>query len=257
MANRYCSNCGHELSEDSRFCPSCGRPAHETAQVSTPEADVSVPPPPQQQGWGTATPPTQQAGGAPSQGRSTASKLLIGCASVFAVLVLFVGCLAVLAGGGGDQQSAGSGGGGKAESQPGATKANAVSIGDPVKAGPVEWTVIDASTATTLKGSFGSRKQGNFVIVDFNFTNNKNEATTLDSESFRLIDSEGRQFEVDTDTYEYVPAGKDIFLDQVNPGVSKQGQVIFTVAPDASGFTLQAGDTDMFADENAYIDLGF
>jgi hypothetical protein len=34
-------------------------------------------------------------------------------------------------------------------------------------------------------------------------------------------------------------------------------RVIFGVAPDASGFTLQAGDTDMFADKNAYVDVGF
>jgi hypothetical protein len=50
---------------------------------------------------------------------------------------------------------------------------------------------------------------------------------------------------------------KDIFMEQVNPGVTKQGETIFTVAPDASDFILKAGDTDMFADKNAYIDLGF
>jgi hypothetical protein len=33
-------------------------------------------------------------------------------------------------------------------------------------------------------------------------------------------------------------------------------RVIFAVAPDASGFTLQAGDTDMFADKNDYVDVG-
>jgi len=47
MANRYCGNCGQELSPDNRFCPSCGRPVHETAHVPTPEADVPVPPLPQ------------------------------------------------------------------------------------------------------------------------------------------------------------------------------------------------------------------
>jgi len=47
VANRYCGNCGQELSPDSRFCPSCGRPVHETAHVPTPEADVPVPPLPQ------------------------------------------------------------------------------------------------------------------------------------------------------------------------------------------------------------------
>ena len=47
MAQRYCTNCGAELREEDRFCPSCGRPVHETAAVSTPEAEVSVPPAPQ------------------------------------------------------------------------------------------------------------------------------------------------------------------------------------------------------------------
>ncbi|QIN82756.1 zinc-ribbon domain-containing protein [Rubrobacter tropicus] len=55
MANRYCSNCGQELNEDSRFCPNCGRPVHETAHVPTPEADVPVPPPPVTQRFDTAT----------------------------------------------------------------------------------------------------------------------------------------------------------------------------------------------------------
>ncbi len=254
MTSRYCSNCGHELGEEGRFCPECGRPTHETAHVPTPEADVPVPPPPSQ----------QQAGGTQSFGptaaaprqRSLAGRLFVGCTGLIVLAVLFVGCLALIPGGG-EQQPTDSGSEEAAKTQPGATKQNAVSIGETVKAGPVEWNVIRASQETELKSSFAGRKQGNFVIVDFNFTNGKDEAATLDSESFRLIDSQGREFEVDTDTYEYVPMGKDIFLEQVNPGVSKEGRVIFTVAPDASGFTLQAGDTDMFVDKNAYIDLGF
>jgi hypothetical protein len=44
--DRYCRNCGDELNPDDRFCPSCGRPVHQTAHVPTPEADVPVPPTP-------------------------------------------------------------------------------------------------------------------------------------------------------------------------------------------------------------------
>ncbi len=53
---RYCSNCGHELSPEDRFCPTCGRPVHRTAHVPTSEADAPVPPPPQQ-AQRTAPPP--------------------------------------------------------------------------------------------------------------------------------------------------------------------------------------------------------
>jgi hypothetical protein len=54
MADRYCRNCGHELAEDDRFCPSCGKPAHEPAHLPTPEADRPVsriPPAAERNAW--------------------------------------------------------------------------------------------------------------------------------------------------------------------------------------------------------------
>ena len=45
--DRYCRSCGQELREEDQFCANCGRPVHTTAHVLTPEADVTVPPPPQ------------------------------------------------------------------------------------------------------------------------------------------------------------------------------------------------------------------
>ena len=46
--DRYCRSCGQELRPEDQFCANCGRPVHATAHVPTPEADVTVPPPPQQ-----------------------------------------------------------------------------------------------------------------------------------------------------------------------------------------------------------------
>ena len=61
MADRYCGNCGYELAETERFCPNCGTPVHEAAHVPTPEANVDLPPSPQQ---GVATaPPTNEVEG--------------------------------------------------------------------------------------------------------------------------------------------------------------------------------------------------
>ena len=48
MPNRYCRNCGNKLRDTDRFCPNCATPVQEAAHVPTPEADVEVPPPPQQ-----------------------------------------------------------------------------------------------------------------------------------------------------------------------------------------------------------------
>jgi hypothetical protein len=56
VPERYCGNCGQELSPEDRFCPTCGRPVHRTAHVPTPEADAPVPPLPQQ-AKRTAPPP--------------------------------------------------------------------------------------------------------------------------------------------------------------------------------------------------------
>jgi hypothetical protein len=97
LADRYCRNCGRELSGDDRFCPNCGAPVHQAAHVPTPEADVPVPPPPQQD-WDTTSPPPQQAQ-APSQGRSAiAGRLFVGCLVVaFGLVARFVG-VAILGG---------------------------------------------------------------------------------------------------------------------------------------------------------------
>ena len=266
MASRYCGNCGHELSPENRFCPNCGGPVHETARMSTTEADVPVPPPPT----------TQQMAAQPQGHQRRGAYLVGGVAAVAAVVVLLIGLAALGRIGGGDEQ---------ADRTPATTSEEPTTttpeepttavtseeqeqqpqssdptsqIGDTVTVGDVAWQVTDAQQTTELSsqfGEFGSPKQGNFVIVDFLFTNNGDEAVTLDPISLTLIDGQEREFEPDTDTFEYIPEEKDIFLNQVNPGVSHEGMVIFTVAPDASDFTLQVGDAAMFGNETASIEL--
>ena len=122
MAQRYCTNCGNELGPEDVFCASCGKPTHETAAVSTPEADVEVPPPPAQQ---ASAAPNFGPAAAPPRQRSILGRVLVGCAGLLGLAVLFVGCLALLpssnSGGGGAEQggsdsgsdgdSAGNGGG--------------------------------------------------------------------------------------------------------------------------------------------------
>jgi hypothetical protein len=93
----YCGNCGNELDPEDQFCQNCGRPVHRTASVPTPEADVPVPPPPQQEAG------TQPLGQAEAQPRKpwTTGRLALGCLGVFFVVFVVGAGLAALAGNGG------------------------------------------------------------------------------------------------------------------------------------------------------------
>lgn len=52
-------------------------------------------------------------------------------------------------------------------------------------------------------------------------------------------DSQGRKSEADPDKFGYIPDDRNIFLENVNPGVTDKGQAIFTVAPGSTGFELE------------------
>jgi Domain of unknown function (DUF4352) len=163
----------------------------------------------------------------------------------------FAGCLAFIAGSGGG--SGGGGGSSEADSYAEAKK-KAVPVGETATAGTVTWTVHNAWQSTELS-SYGQKKRGNFIIVQLTFTNNGKEAVTLDSASLAILDDKGRTHETDTDASMYVPTNQELFLNQVNPGVSKKARAIFDVAPDASGLILRCGDTNPFIGKNAYVDL--
>ncbi len=158
------------------------------------------------------------------------------------MLVGFAGCLAALGGGG---ETAGD-----------ARKDPTAKIGEPLRVGGVTWVVQDVKTVTELTSSYEKPIRGDFVVVNFTFTNEGKEAATLDTASMVLVDSEGRRNEADPDKFGYIPDGRNIFLENVNPGVTDQGQAIFTVAPGSTGFELELGDADLFSDTNGTVPLG-
>jgi hypothetical protein len=93
------------------------------------------------------------------------------------------------------------------------------------------------------------------VVVNFAFTNEGKGAATLDTASMTLIDSKGRKSETDPDKFGYIPDDRNIFLENVNPGVTDRGQAIFAVTPDATDFRLDLGDADLLSDEHGTVPL--
>lgn len=199
----------------------------EQPPIGTP--NINVPPPPAQ------------------TGRSWVRLLIIGGGGCLMLVVLtllgFAGCLAAL-----------SGSGDGASEDP--KKNPTAGIGEPLRVGGITWVVQDAKTVTELTSSYEKPVRGDFVVVNFTFTNEGKEAATLDTTSMTLIDSEGRKNEADPDKFGYIPDDRNIFLENVNPGVTDQGQAIFTVASGSTGFELELGDADLFSDVHGTVPLG-
>ncbi len=244
-------------------------------EAETTEASLAPPPTVESSNLPPAPqlPPSYDAPPPPTQGSGMArgTKLAIGgCIVLVLLAVLLGGCVALIAsiGPSTDSKSASSESESKSskeEQKSGSSKEEqpTVAIGQPITVGDVTWRVTNARQANQLSQQdvpkqFADTEQGNFVVVDFDFTNNGNEPATLSTTSLALIDSQGRESEPDSDKFQYIPRDRNIFvLDRINPGVTRPGQAIFTVAPGASGFQLQVGDAKMFSDDNGYVDLGF
>jgi hypothetical protein len=130
------------------------------------------------------------------------------------------------------------------------------SIGETVVVGDVAWAVTDVDESDILVSRLGS-DEGNFVIVDLAFQNNSNQDITFATPFVTLVDGEGREFEADIEyNFTHVEPENNMFAAHVQPGVTKEGKIIFSVEPDSSGLQLRVGEAKFASDESAYIDLG-
>jgi hypothetical protein len=258
---RFCENCGTAIGDTTNFCPNCGA-------AQRPDPDVPTGPPPSPPDPGRIS--TARAPNVPPPPEQPQSHTMRNIAIALIVLIVLIALAGRACGSGGETSSGGSTTASESNTKEEAKKEKEkskqnqeteVAIGQPVTAGDIEWTVTDALTVNELRqdtfGQFGESKQGNFVWVDLLFTNNGSEPSTLTTQSLALLDSSDRESRPDTDTFGYIENERNIFLEQVNPGVTREGTAIFTVSPNASGFRLRVGDANMFSSAEAYVDLGF
>ena len=119
--------------------------------------------------------------------------------------------------------------------------------------------MTNAQRVRQLKDPYGIDPplKGNFILVTFVFTNNGSDPATVSDVGMYLYDSQGREFETDSDAAFNLPKKKSIFLlDRVNPGLSQEVMTIYSVPPDASGFELEVS-SGFWQSETARIKLGF
>lgn len=248
MANRFCSNCGRELGEESRFCPNCGRSLSNTASMSTPEADTSTPIP---------STTMQQSSGSGHRWKNVA----IGCVGVPVVLVFLIVVLAAIGSGGGtgtseqgqaSQQD--SGNQGASADSSGSGQDNAVALGNTAQNGSLSWTITNVEQTDEIGDEFDSMS-GNFVVVDFQVENTGDQAATIDYAYLLLLDSQGREYEPSIDASMYVPTELDPFYTDISPGVTSEFRAVYEVAPEAEGLVLEA-TSESFDEGYSYLSLG-
>ncbi|MED0988230.1 DUF4352 domain-containing protein [Bacillus paramycoides] len=86
--------------------------------------------------------------------------------------------------------------------------------------------------------------QGIFKVVELTLTNNQKDAITLSGSSFKLIDNQGREFSSNSSAQIKLNRANGVrskfLLEELNPGLSQTGKIVFDIPKDAQGLVLKA-----------------
>jgi TonB family protein len=89
--------------------------------------------------------------------------------------------------------------------------------------------ILNVESGKYMAGELGmERADGKFINVTVAIMNHQNTAITMDTGLFEILDSGGNVYSASEKSMELGPNG-NLFLAQINPGVTKTGQVIFDV----------------------------
>lgn len=126
-------------------------------------------------------------------------------------------------------------------------------IGDYVEVGKLAYTVHSVETTNILESDNQfidpATTDGQFVIVEIEAFNNDSETRMVDSSMFKLIDDQGREFNTstDTDVMMVLDESLNLFLQDINPGISKTGKLVFELPNDVTSYELQVSSGFGFA----------
>jgi hypothetical protein len=158
--------------------------------------------------------------------------------AVIALIIIIV----VASNSGGDSGSSSSSGGGGSSS---GDAAKAVGLNQAVRDGKFEFTVtgVDCSKTTLGSDPVSTNAQGVFCLASVNVKNIGDEAQTLDAMSQYGYDAQGKKYSTDTGAAIYLPNGGDALFNQLNPGSSVDGTLIYDVPTGTTLTKLELHDS--------------
>ncbi|ADB76168.1 DUF4352 domain-containing protein [Geodermatophilus obscurus] len=160
---------------------------------------------------------------------------------LLAVIALIL-IIAIAQGGDDDSGSSSTSSGGGSSS---GDIAKAVGLNQAVQDGKFEFTVtgVDCSKNTLGADPVSTQAAGVFCLVNVNVANIGDEAQTLDSTSQYGYDAAGKKFSTDTEAAFYLENGGDTLFEQLNPGTSVDGVLVFDVPAETQLTKLELHDS--------------
>lgn len=138
------------------------------------------------------------------------------------------------------------------EEEPAEVEEEIYQIGDAFTSGDLGFVIdsVEEKDKFTSDNQFikDVTTEGKFISVTAKITNNDSKARTISSMQFKLIDNQDREFEA-SNTMELMMIldDKNLFLEEVNPGMSRTGIFVFEVPTDIEEYSLQVGSGIGFA----------
>lgn len=133
-----------------------------------------------------------------------------------------------------------------------------VKKGSDLQVGEVKWKVEDVQKEKTLGNDYTkTNASGIFLVVKVRAELTGNKSGTVDSNQFELIDNKNRTFTPNSEGQSAytMQGGEDLFLKQVNPGLSISGAVVFDIPEDAPGLKLKIKDLRLASSDYGLVDL--
>lgn len=225
----YCSHCGAKIDAGAKFCASCGKNVVESVSEATPQ--VSEKP---------STPP-------PNPPEKKKSKFKTGCLGIIAALIV----LALVGSCMGDSDSKNDTAGKKTTTATTQKKApeynyicdvNGIGKVKGAYSSNVGVAIARIQEMPTIDTRFSSaRAQGVFKVLYIVATNNQKDEVTLDANSYKLIDDQGREYShsIEGGTQLQMSDRPTLFLKNINPGITTGGYVAYDVPKGAKIVKLQ------------------
>lgn len=163
------------------------------------------------------------------------------------ILVLVVlGVIVSAAGGGTDTSSNQANNSGSSDTSASEkSAATTAKIGEAARDGKFEFTVTAFKCGAKTLGDnefLREEAQGQFCVMDVTVKNIGNEAQTFFTSEQKVKNAEGQEFSNDTSA-EIAVAGGDAWVNEINPGNTAKGKVVFDVPADATIVSAELHDS--------------